>query len=216
MKRRTKRCACGKARCSNERIESFSAEGLWAQRRDLWPTPTASPNANRTKRSRPSEKDGRGHGRTLAGEVFSWPTPTVGGTGYKTGNKNDTWRPTLKTAAVLDARGVHPSKWPTPTCADGTRGSKTFARGNPTLVGAVKTKWPTPTASLGRHGKSGRGKNAQGGPSLGETVLWPTPTTNRATYGRRRGVKSATLRGLGQLNPHWVETLLGFPSGWVG
>lgn len=189
MKRRVKRgtkCkSCGRKRCKNEHVEAFDARGLWAQRSALWPTPTASPAANRTKKARPSESDGRGHGRTLAGAVFSWPTPTVGGTGYKTGNKNDTWRPTLKSAAVLDAAGVHPSKW------------------------------PTPTASLGRHGKSVRGKNAQGGPSLGEIVLWPTPTTNRATYGRRNGKKSATLRGLGQLNPSFVEALMGFPAGWV-
>ncbi len=43
-----------------------------------WPTPRASESENRTTRHPPSVKDGRGHGRTLAGEAASWPTPTSG------------------------------------------------------------------------------------------------------------------------------------------
>lgn len=180
-----KTCACGKVRCKNEHVEAFDNVGLWSERNSLWPTPTASPSANRTKRSRPSENDGRGHGRTLSGAVFSWPTPTFGGTGYKSGNKRNVWRPTLKSAALLDALGVHPSRW------------------------------PTPTASLGRHGKSGRGKNAQGGPSLGRDRSLADPDHEPGYVWSSPREKSPTLRGLGQLNPSFVEALMGFPAGWI-
>lgn len=52
-----------------------SPQGLLSAVR-LWPTPTASPNANRTTKPRPSETDGRGHGRTLSGEVGGQLNPT--------------------------------------------------------------------------------------------------------------------------------------------
>src|SRR6185369_12450228 len=45
-------------------------------RTGMWPTPTASENANRTTKPRPSETDGRGHGATLAGAVGGQLNPT--------------------------------------------------------------------------------------------------------------------------------------------
>lgn len=40
----------------------------------MWPTPRASPNENRTTRHQPSVTSGR-HGRSLAGETAEWPSP---------------------------------------------------------------------------------------------------------------------------------------------
>jgi hypothetical protein len=77
--------------------------------------------------------------------------------------------------------------FPTPMAADGDRGSETYGRGNPTLLGAARN-WPTPTKGdgLGGPGSSGR----EGGENL------------------------RTAAG-GALNPTWVEWLMGFPLGWT-
>ena len=81
--------------------------------------------------------------------------------------------------------------------------------------------WPTPNAmETGTHTTK-----KQGGMSLSHFVQkWPTPTTNDA---RNRVGQIAQLKrespGLsvvcdqgvgGQLNPTWVEWLMGFPLGW--
>lgn len=43
------------------------------------------------------------------------------------------------------------------------------------------------------------------------------PCQGMSSAGKRQGFKhKGSGRGLGQLNPSWVEALLGFPSGWVG
>ena len=55
-------------------------------------------------------------------------------------------------------------------------------------------------------------------------VLWPTPTRADATMGDLKGkeykpgvnhaLKLGQVAG-GQLNPEWVEWLMGFPLGWT-
>jgi len=68
--------------------------------------------------------------------------------------------------------------------------------------------------------------NGKGGKILAEEVkksLWPTPTER--DYKSGRGKKERTYSELtplieraeptGQLNPQWVEWLMGFPLGWT-
>jgi hypothetical protein len=77
--------------------------------------------------------------------------------------------------------------------ADGERTSNTFARGNSTLLGAVRQLWPTPDASRANETESletfearqaalkAQGKNGNGcGTPLGVAVRqeWPTPTVS--------------------------------------
>lgn len=86
--------------------------------------------------------------------------------------------------------------------------------------------WPTPTV-YGNYNKKGSSKNA--GDGLATAVkMWPTPTA-RDWKGARTPEKLAekgrnatnslpdAVRAeiTGQLNPTWVEWLMGFPLGWT-
>ena len=84
--------------------------------------------------------------------------------------------------------------------------------------------WPTPTAN-----ESGRNRSASPGaqirPSLGMMAakdMWPMPGTrdrSRDAPNRKGPSLGVAVRGrsttTGQLNPTWVEWLMGFPPGWT-
>lgn len=85
-----------------------------------------------------------------------------------------------------------------------------FRQGKRNLDDAV-VLWPTPMA---RDWKRSGGQQNRNTPNLPNAVLmWPTPISSRATYGRRRGAITPQLPMAvgGQLNPTWVEWLMGFP-----
>lgn len=102
--------------------------------------------------------------------------------------------------------------------------------------------WPTATARDGNSSGSRMrpGSRAHPGLSLTDaTRLWPTPIAgmrdaltmdrqhvSRATMARRRSYSppspaghsaepAAPTAGTGQLNPRWVEWLMGYPDGWT-
>ncbi len=98
------------------------------------------------------------------------------------------------------------------------------------------TYWVTPTATDGNPIRGGdlyqtkngtvRAKNKDGTTSqrgLIEQVMWPTPTArdHKGQSGRgrqeRKGNPRDTLPNAvrGNLNPNWVEWLMGVPSGWT-
>jgi DNA (cytosine-5)-methyltransferase 1 len=91
--------------------------------------------------------------------------------------------------------------------------------------------WPTPTVK-GNYNK--KGLSAKSGDGLATAVkkssLWPTPTTRDYKGGRKPETLQAKGRlpsnslpdsvnhaegETGQLNPEWVEWLMGFPIGWT-
>jgi hypothetical protein len=89
--------------------------------------------------------------------------------------------------------------WPTPKATDGSKGGRTeegarkeLARGKNVDLGVAVKLVPTPTA---RDWKSGKGKT-------------------QSERGRTAGPSLAEVSG-GQLNPMWVEWLMGFPLGWT-
>jgi hypothetical protein len=91
------------------------------------------------------------------------------------------------------------------------------------LAQAVKM-WPTPTARATADCPAERRRNS---PSLSSmAAMYPTPTArdyrsgSKAHWERRQGTRNLNdkiaLEGNGgQLNPTWVEWLMGFPAGWT-
>lgn len=121
--------------------------------------------------------------------------------------------------------------WPKP-CATNHKGSGKAGQLRDRLDYAVergatksKTYWPTPTKSdgMGGPGCSGRA----GGMNLRTAVAWPTPRTKgmcggtgaweqlkKATDSQEEARKMGAGNG-GQLNPTWVEWLMGWPLEWT-
>ena len=103
-------------------------------------------------------------------------------------------------------------------------------KSSPSLEDYIRL-WPTPTAQMGK-GPS-FSKTRQGSPNLQTaTAMYPTPTTGASLCGGANTYKSlkameesgkitpeerrsmAAGNG-GQLNPDWVEAMMGFPIGWT-
>ena len=123
--------------------------------------------------------------------------------------------------------------WPTPRA--GNPGSRPNGKGGKILAEEVKKSlmWPTPracdteggpTMDAQFDGKSWFRTNKEGvrwGIKLKDAVAvaqtWPTPTGTK-----RSGINPNTGKGAGlshsvggQLNPTWVEWLMGWPIGWT-
>ena len=89
------------------------------------------------------------------------------------------------------------------------------SRGEPKLSAQVKGMWPTIRASDGAHG----GPNQRDG----AVKMWSTPAANDCKNGTLPpaaanwdSLPGDVLRtgNSGQLNPDWVDTMMGFPAGW--
>jgi hypothetical protein len=123
------------------------------------------------------------------------------------------------------------SLWPTPT-AHPNNSNKNGKFKNPTLRDAVNM-WPTPTTQEVEHpeavwNEKGRRVSPNGNThsmGLADAVQkWPTPTAAHAythalkssqqTPGSRHSLNLPSAAGK-QLNPTWVEWLMGFPTGWT-
>ena len=153
-----------------------------------------------------------------------WPTPRSsdgekGGPNQR-GSKGDLMLPSA----------VH--RWPTPNATDHKGVSKKGQRRGQLLEAVM---WATPKSSPSGPDYARAGREGSGGDDLATQVAretWPTPRVcagdkssgmNRAEFYRKMGhEKSNTTKGGktkshpgGQLNPTWVEWLMGFPLGWT-
>lgn len=149
---------------------------------------------------------------TLEGylESFSETWPKMGSMSH-----GECYRlPSLEHPISESASGL----WPTPQAHDAKKG-------DPSRVGRFGTKhggrnlndevmlWPTPRATDGSHGGRVTPRKGREGGNLIEAVsasMFPTPTANRWDGLQSHGVNVVS----GQLNPEWVELLMGFPRGW--
>lgn len=145
-------------------------------------------------------------GMTLGGVL--WEPPTLG-------------RPISGTAS---------GSWPTPKANDGEKRGN-FDVNNPRngLPAAAK-KFPTPLASDWKRNGS-PGDHNRKSPPLGAVVQkWPTPNASDADKWSNQSLADRRARGQqvrlntavspqggagGQLNPTWVEWLMGWPLGWT-
>ena len=139
-------------------------------------------------------------------------------------------------AVALRSAGRSPrnflAPWPTPKAMDsrsagpGTKDETILRRASTgfglnlaeTVQALERGLWPTPTARATRDSPSERRRNS---PSLESVVKqWPTPRVADSKgqgMSRARADKPDSLSAQlgGQLNPTWVELLMGFPPGWT-
>lgn len=204
----------GMTRNGNAYLRQKSAHPICATASGLWPTPTVFGNNNKKGAS---EKSGDG----LATAVKRIPTPTASDAIRKGNFGRGESNPTLAGYA---------NRWPTPSSSDATRsGTITENMTGQSLAQAVNTieRVPTPTASMmtiqdmeqAKYHSSKRPEYKTLHP--GPIQQFPTPNTIDAKGGTRRaqdGKKKQTQLCHtvgGQLNPNWVEWLMGWPIGWT-
>jgi hypothetical protein len=164
-----------------------------------------------------------------ANESSSWPTPTVIDSGSGRVNKSDyVDAPERPTLAMMARKGM----WPTPVVPNGGRSPKNGMsltgqtpdgkKRQVDLNYAVK-HWPTPAAQDGQNSTlppSQQERATLPGARL-RLAAWPTPNTGDAKGGCATQTNQVQLCAVaapqpGQnLNPAWVETLMGFPPGWT-
>lgn len=146
--------------------------------------------------SRPGGKwNSRGEPK-LSAEVMLWPTPTVHGNHNQPGSsKNAGWG--LSSAV---------KQWPTPTATLATKGGRVTprkSREGGTLIEAVSARsWPTPCAS------------ASASASKGSSPASLIRKSGKSRVNDRIDHAVMASDG-GQLNPEWVEWLMGWPIGWT-
>ena len=152
--------------------------------------------------------------RTLQGSLLSewemlsetWPRSgmTRNGTAYR------------RAGSVPPIYANGSSLWPTPVYKPGG-GSALDGGSNSRKAAKRRGLWPTPTAGDSRNSRNATANRSPGsshhpGTTLSDAIrMLPTPTANRWDGLQSHGVNVVT----GQLNPTWVEWLMGYPPGWT-
>lgn len=122
---------------------------------------------------------------------------------------------------VRRTEGSGSGYWPTVTVCGNYNRKGASANSGDGLATAVKM-WPTPTKSYGGGGPGCSGR--AGGLNLRTAVTFPTPLARDWKNGspaQRDKPRSENLNDrvsteqCGQLNPMWVEWLMGWPLGWT-
>lgn len=154
------------------------------------------PKQGMTRSGRACRLESSGH-RTCESASGSWPTPH--GMPKRGQRRNPGPSGNELGRAVLKAER---EMLPTPTATDARKGYASApgpknARGRQTLSGAVQAKlWPTPKATPSGPDFARASRPGSGGDDL------PTAVARQQ-------------QAPGQLNPEWVEWLMGFPTGWT-
>lgn len=134
--------------------------------------------------------------RSMSGSASGlWPTPTVNGNYNRVG----------ASATSGDGLATAVRRWPTPTCpaphdSENTVGRTNHGRKQMDLAKAVGMS-PTPCARDWRHGMSQE--------ALARRQQASSRGVNLSEFLQREDGSN------GQLNPTWVEWLMGWPSGWT-
>jgi hypothetical protein len=148
---------------------------------------------------------------TSGTESGLWPTP-MSAERQQSPMKNSRGEPNLAAMAKHNM-------WPTPRA--GNPGSRPNGKGGKILAEEVKKSlmWPTPNQRDWKDTGATQGNRKS--PNLGTMVhQWATPTKADAEGGpgrsdKRTGGDNLRTQAGGQLNPTWVEWLMGWPLGWT-
>ena len=173
---------------------------------DLW---------ERTTQALPTAANGSGSGE-------NWQTPLSTDATHGGPNQRDSsGRPGLTACAIAGGTSTR-QMYHTPRATDTGRGEnpETFVKRNGdrtescsgSLAAQVCRMWPTPRA-----GNPGNRKPGTGGKVLGEEAKkWATPRCFMHKDSQTdRGKSNLGEQVGGQLNPDWVEWLMGWPIGWT-
>lgn len=164
--------------------------------------------------------------RICVSESGSWATPSA-----SDARRGGTITPNM-TGTSLAQQVNTPEYWPTPTASLGSKGGRVTprkGREGGTLIEAVSARmWPTPCARDYRSPNSKPFSERGGGKKdeqLNNAVrFWPTPTAGSKNSagslqewgGSKNWVRTENPElARGQLNPAWVEWLMGWPIGWT-
>ncbi len=116
------------------------------------------------------------------------------------------------------------SMWPTMTVVDALGGRTSKGSKRPDEYGLAKAvrMWPTPKSTPSGPDFASMNRDGSGGDDLATAVartMLPTPNASpwRSGKGRQENGHSPQLPEVigGQLNPPWVEWLMGWPLGWT-
>jgi hypothetical protein len=176
-----------------------------------WPTPTCA-DAYTDKLKSSQQKEGSMHSVNLSQAVsMKWTTPTVSGD-YNAKGASATSGDGLATQVRAEA-ATEAGSWPRPTpCADG-RGGVQSPGSHLSLEKAVEgwrkdgtndrlaNPWPTPVRS-DHHARR-------------KTVNWAGSDLVSTVTEVEELAGNTQPKSGGQLNPDWVELLMGWPVGWT-
>lgn len=174
-----------------------------------WPTPKSS-NADKAGALRDFGSKGD---PSLATRTNLWPTPSatpwasdgVKGGPNQRGSAGDLMLPSAA------------AQWPTPTVSGSANRAGRWAKsGDGLRTAAVKRTWPTPSASPWRSGLASEETHARNIRPLNEVACRASlqaPMTE--TPGAESSQSARTSPPRSQLNPAFVEWLMGWPHGWT-
>ena len=192
---------------------------------NMFPTPRASKGMNDTVESSLKRVDKVGYESKLEQAVAMWPTPSATPRGPHKGSikgevsengKTRTSAKGIKFGATLETAVARAEErkamFPTPRANEPGRTTKGYGRGLAELVEGKEQLLPTPSA---RDWKGGSGTIVEQ-----EGKYYRISNTTGTKWGARLDAvadhqsKQSGKSG-GQLNPTWVEWLMGYPKGWT-
>ena len=164
----------------------------------LLPTPLATNGTN----GGPNQRDSSGRpGLQMA--AMMWPTPRAGKT---TDEDEESWMIRKRAGKVATPPLTLAVKmWPTPTVQDSNKATKRWRDDHQNNQTAAIFKFPTPTCRDQKGGYRTEALTRKDGKSRAMDSL-PNAVL---------GGKGIETEGGGQLNPTWVEWLMGWPLGWT-
>lgn len=206
------------SRSGNRRDEIPGLEGM--ARRGMWPTPTEQDSSNTagpSQLNRNSLPLNAAVGGTSTRR--NWPTPDARDShaeGLESG---------MRRIEKYGTQGLQTAvkTWPTPRF-EGGRTSPDINQGNrsgngaPDLATAVARMWPTPTVTSGAQTAESPTPGQTGGTTLPGAVITAEKLAAAfpsAQYMTQEQAYRAKGSSVGQLNPTWVEWLMGFPLGYT-
>ena len=218
---------------------SAFASGLVKKPTHNVPTPTAQDHIERKSTSSEELNFDTNKSVSLARWVTMWPTPNAV-PGGSSGESLEAWEK-RKAKKAADGINLHRplhiavQQFPTPTvqmsktsglsreAAEREYQRSVERNGAPSCLSVAvmgaSQMWPTPTASdQNTSSLSSDKRDRKNGMALADAArMLPTPNTVDAKGGTRNGPGQHQLchEVGGQLNPTWVEWLMGFPLGWT-